>query len=137
MQDWRFASPMRSPSRCCSSADMRLGIAPDFDRGRRGFRWSPSDWHWSASRSLWEDKRHRAVGRQPSTWQCGDNCRLQLSRLALRGLDGERSVRGPAFEPVPGVELVIASEVEVSVPVRDWKEESNLRSDTGNARPEV
>jgi hypothetical protein len=35
---WRCASPMRLRSQCCSCADMRLGVAPDFDRGQRAFR---------------------------------------------------------------------------------------------------
>ena len=61
----------------------------------------------------------------------------RFGRRPFRCLNGERDVRGPSFEPVPGVELVVAPEIEVSVPVCDWEEKSDLRPDAGNAGSEL
>src|SRR5262245_14882935 len=71
--------------------------------------------------------------RAPSTWERRGDSRLRFSWLAFRGLDGEGDIGGPALEPIPGVEFVIASDIEVSVPVRDWKEKADLWPDAGNA----
>src|SRR5262249_51608068 len=125
---------MPLPSECCSCAGTRLGVAPGFGRGPRAFRWSPWVWRWSALRSPWEDKSHRGARRPPSAWERGDPRKRPLRRRLFRCLNRERDVRRPSLQPVAGVELVIASEIEVTFAVRDWKEKPDLRPDSGNAR---
>ena len=46
------------------------------------------------------------------------------------------TLRRPSLQPVAGVEHIIASEIEVSFALTDWKEKPDLRSNSGNARPE-
>src|SRR6516164_1898625 len=41
-----------------------------------------------------------------------------------------------SLEPVLCIEFGVASEIEVSFALTDWKEKPDLRSDAGNARPE-
>src|SRR5215467_11555861 len=72
----------------------------------------------------------------PSARERNGLCRPQLPWLAFRRFDRERDVCGPPLEPVPGVEFGIAPEIEVSVPVRDGKEEPDLRPNAGNSGSE-
>src|SRR5262245_34921725 len=124
---------MLLPLECYSCADMHLGVAPGFGRGQRASRLSPLLRRWWRLRSPWEDEGRHAARRPPSTRERDGPCGPCFTWLAFRCLDGERDVCGPSFEPVLGVELVIASEVEVSVAIRDWKEKSDLRPNPGNA----
>src|SRR6516164_7680920 len=133
MRDWRCASPMLLPSQCCSCADTLLRVALDFGHGPRAFRWSASVWRWSVLRSPWEDESRRGAEGPLSAWERGGPCKLRLRRLLFRCLNRECDVCGPSFQPVAGVELVVASEIEVSLPVREWKEKPNLRPDSRNA----
>src|SRR6516164_6435834 len=125
---------MPLPSACCSCADMRWGVAPGFSRGPRAFRWSPSVWCWSALRSPWGDESRRAARRPRSAWERGDLWKRPMPRLLFRCFNRERDVGRPSLQPVAGVELVIASEIEVAFAVRDWKEKPDLRPDSRNAR---
>src|SRR5215469_544192 len=72
--------------------------------------------------------------RSRSAWERGDPWKRRLPRLLFRCLNRERDVPRPSLQPVAGVELVIASEIEVAFAVRDWKEKPDLRPDSGNAR---